>query len=195
MNTAYFTTTWALSKYTGIRHQVLILLIQRYKVHFKHLGDVALSISEREKVFNSPRSIEYFNLSFNQALLLLSLISNSRHSVKLKREMVAWGNNLVISDLLLSFDVADLDDDFFIYVALINLSGKYKLGASKNPDARIRHLNAKTKDTITLIIALPVAELKNNKGYDAPLLRYHEEKYQQQWFNDTVRLCGFPDPA
>jgi hypothetical protein len=133
-------------------------------------------------------------LSFVNEKGMYHLIFSSRKNHSIVNELIK-NMRLEIStvlDILNEFDAKDLPEDRFVYVARESISGRYKIGISKNPERRIKELNIGNPEELEL-----VAVYKANKpGYQSEINAHKCNgliRIRSEWFDAESDITKIPE--
>lgn len=94
-------------------------------------------------------------------------------------------------DIIKNLDVDDVEADRFVYVARESVSGRYKIGISKNPEARVKQLNTGNPEKLILVHAYLATEQKNISEKLAHSL-FDTSRLKGEWFESTINMCLLP---
>lgn len=172
-----------IAKLTGKDHADVLKDIRRI------LAEVGIGESRFSGSYISKQNKEVhcFNLPYFEALLVLTSFSN----IDLKIKALKATNILHLRDLLSDIDVKDLNSDQFIYVAMEEQSGRYKVGISKNPEERITQLNVGNPERLILVHAY----LANESGHLSEKLAHEalcKHHIRSEWFAKDADLSVLP---
>ena len=176
-------STEQLAQVAGTEHRTVTRLLQRH-------SHITSSKVERVQTSGRPYTVAY--LTPRNALKLIAHMSGQP---ELKDKMVnAFESGSVVDTLLqliASLDVADLPADRFVYVARERESGRYKIGISKDPIARVVQLNIGNPEELDLVHYYKATE----SGYQSETLAhalYAEYRIRSEWFESGIDLNLLP---
>jgi len=189
--------TWDLWKGFGYsEHRMLKRVIADNVTDFEELGDIKI-ISSSSKAKGRPD--ESYCLNFEQFLLLVSLTKHSPNNKTIKTKVI---NELIsgfkdatffaIIEIIKSFDAEELECDKYVYVAKEQVSGRYKIGISKNPEQRIKQLNTGNPEQLILIHSYLATEQKYQSEVLAHSL-FNQDRLKGEWFKSTINLELLPE--
>lgn len=144
------------------------------------------------------RPDENYLLSFEQFLLLTSLVKNTDGNNKIKLSVInsvidgySKASLFAVIDMIKGLDVSDIEPDRFVYVAKESISGRYKIGISKNPEKRIKELNTGNPEQLILVHAYLVSEQGNLSESLAHSI-FEENRLKGEWFKENIDLNLLP---
>ena len=114
-----------------------------------------------------------YHIPFAYALTLIS-----GYDAKSRLAIFQRFSELTLKAALSDFDFDDVQHDRFVYVAVENKSGRYKIGISKRPTERVKDLSRMHPEGLTLIAL-----------YDAKGVGYQSEKEAHKALQDN-RIKG-----
>lgn len=169
------------------------IVIKNYN-SFAKFGDVrGYKISSSSK---GGRPTACYLLNLNQLLLLTSLsrgLSGGRRADILELIVRSYSESslLAVLNLISSMDTEEMESDRYVYVARESVSGRYKIGISKDPERRIKELNTGNPEKLNLVHAY----LATEKGYKSEALAhavYESERISGEWFSSTIDIKELP---
>ena len=184
-NSNAFITTLIISSQLDVEHRAVMKLIKSHS-KTKLLSNM---IPLHKKGKHKPT--KYFDLTFNQSLFVLSLMKNTKRVLLLKSEMILRGESILLSELIASFDVEEIDDDKYIYVAMESETGRYKIGISKDPERRVKELNTGNPEQLILVHAYLAIDIRNKSETLAHAV-FVENRLKGEWFNKHILLSKLP---
>jgi len=189
--------TWDLWRGFGYKeHRMLKLVISKNIGLFEEKGELK-SFSQKKNITGRPDESYYLN--FEQFLLLVSLTKHTPNNKTIKIKVI---NELIngfkdatffaIIELIKSFDAEELECDKYVYVAKEQVSGRYKIGISKNPEQRIKQLNTGNPEQLILIHSYLATEQKYQSEVLAHSL-FNQDRLKGEWFKGTINLELLPE--
>lgn len=173
-----------ISDLLGISHNSVMSTI---KSHRDSIGD-----TEVIRVKTKGRPAESYTLTLEQfRFVSLCLSRTNQSNSHLKIKILDACDIAQINDLISSMDVEDLPPDRYVYVARELVSGRYKVGISKDPEARLKELNIGNPEELILITSYKATE----SGYLSESLAHKAlESYhlRSEWFDSSADLCLLP---
>jgi len=178
-------------------HRALKQLINKNRLSYEAHGEI---ISDRAstKERQAGRPDTGYLLNFGQTLVLLTSMGNRTSNKTAKEEII---NKIIdgrekegllnIIDTIKNLDVEDLPIDRYIYVAKEELSGRYKIGISKDPDNRIKQLNTGNPEQLILIHTYLATEQRNISETLAHSI-FNEDRLKGEWFKKNINLNLLP---
>lgn len=97
-----------------------------------------------------------------------------------------------LNELISNLDVDDVEPDRYVYVAKESISGRFKIGISKNPEQRIKNLNTGNPEKLILIHSYLATEQKNQSEAIAHAL-YSSNRLYGEWFDKDIDLSLLPN--
>jgi len=160
------------------------------------------SVSEvRTVTIDSPgrlggRPTEEYMLDMNHLMLLASIAKNTKGSIKidLTKYLVKCffnSNLLSIINLIASFDMSEIDNDKFVYVANEVDTGNYKIGISSDPERRVKELNTGNSSEIKLIHCYLATDDKHKSETLAHAI-FEEDRIRGEWFGSGIDISKLP---
>lgn len=161
---------------------------------FNEFGEVRVSDSQPGALGGRPS--EEYCLNLNHLLLLTGISKNSKNSKKIEilpKVIDAYANAsaLAVFNMIQQMDLDEVQEDKFVYVAKESCSGRYKIGISSNPEARVKALNTGNPEKLVLIHAY----LATDSGYKSESLAhaiYEKERLHGEWFSSGIDLNKLP---
>ena len=92
-----------------------------------------------------------------------------------------------VLQLLKDFDVDDVPSDRYVYVAKEEISGRYKIGISKDPERRVKQLNTGNPEKLILVASHKVT----HKGYLSEKRAHKalaENNMRGEWFDEEANI-------
>lgn len=188
-------TTDKLFKVFGYKeHRNIKELISSHIDSFSYFGEVRLISVGRGP--SGGRPLEVYAINLEQALFLCGMVKNSSSSNKTKilRELIgAYSKSSLLSilNLISSMDVSELDPERFVYVARESISGRYKIGISKDPERRVKELNIGNPEELELVHFYKATE----SGYKSESLAhalFEKERLRSEWFDSSIDISLLP---
>lgn len=179
-------------------HRKMKEVINNNRDSFIELGLLPIQREKPPKGSKGGRPDESYLLNFEQILLLIALSKNSKGtSVKADAmvqmvKLITVASGLNILDLLKNLDIETADvDDRYVYVAKEAVSGRYKIGISRDPEARIKQLNTGNPEQLILVHAYLAIEHRHVSETLAHSL-FNEHRLKGEWFNKNINLNLLP---
>jgi len=97
-----------------------------------------------------------------------------------------------IVNLVSSLDTHDLPVDRFVYVARESVSGRYKIGISKDPERRVKELNIGNPEELVLVHHYKATEDGHLSETLAHAL-FEEHRLRSEWFDKGISLALLPE--
>jgi len=190
-------STFVLFKLLGYKeHRALKKVITDDIDEFKKYGSLQLEIKRPDKGSEGGRPEQNYMLNMPQLLLLVALAKNSSDStlkLKIINSFIKGffdANLLSITRLIGTMDLSECDHDMYVYIAMMEKSGLYKIGISKNPEQRVKKLNTGNPEKLILIHSY----LATN-GYEDEAIAhsiYEEHRIRGEWFGNGIDLKELP---
>ena len=133
----------------------------------------------------NKQSCRQYELDFRTTFSLIMRYSNELRLQVIDKWLESSINNPL--QLLVDLDVKDLPPDRFVYVARESVSGRYKVGISKDPIERIKKLNVGNPEVLELVVVYKATEdgyLSETKAHLA-LADFH---LRSEWFSSIDGL-------
>lgn len=175
-------------------HRNLKQTVAKHLAAFESLGPVIqFQTGTTEK---GGRPSDAYALNLAQSLLLSGLVKNSSGSKKVEVisalvQAYEKASLLSVLDIVANIDVDELEKDRFVYVVRESESGRYKIGISKDPAARVKQLNVGNPEKLELVHAY----LATEDGYKSEALAhalFEKERLAGEWFNGSIDLTLLP---
>ena len=166
-------------------HRVLKRIID------KNIGVLGEVIYERHKPGAGSKGgrPEEVCLLTERQFLIVALMA-IKHGAKIKGVIV---DGLLeksvreVIELVTSIDLEDLPPDRYVYVAQESVSGRYKIGISKDPARRIKELNIGNAEQLKLVHQFK----SNGNKYESETLThkmYADHRLRSEWFDTAINL-------
>lgn len=184
-------------RFFGVKeNRILVSLIDKHMDDFSELGEVRKTSTILDGVSTGGRPASYYLLNLDHLMLLACLSRNKKNSTKKKITMQlieAYKSASLksIYSLLSSIDVEDLPEDRYVYVAQEEISGRYKIGISKDPERRVKELNIGNPEKLKLVHAY----LATEDGYQSEILAhklFEDSRIRSEWFGSDIKLNSLP---
>lgn len=176
-------------------HAQLKEVINEFKSDFESLGSLPCSKSITTSTLGG-RPSESYELNLNQFLLLITLVKATPENKNLRRKVVTDMINGFLSSSIFStvsvlkeLDV-DLEEDAYIYVAKEEISGRYKIGISKDPKRRIAKLNTGNPEQLVLVHAYLASDGVDSER--AAHVLFDDNRLKGEWFDSNIDLSLLP---
>jgi len=143
---------------------------------------------ESNYISNRNKSYPYYEIS-REGAMLLCMGFNGGESLRLKEEFLLAMHKKDIGTILESLaniDI-DLDIDMYIYFAREEVSGRYKIGISKDPERRIKELNVGNPEKLIL----DYTYLTNGNGFESESIaheRFKRHRLNGEWFDKSIKI-------
>lgn len=183
-------------KFLGYKeHRHFKRLISSHVSQLNQFGDVRVSVINNRDT-KGGRPSENYLLNINHLFYLVGLSKNTKNGnkeevLKVLIQSYASASVVAIYDLIASLDIDEDNQDKYVYVAKESVSGRYKIGISKNPEARVKALNTGNPEQLKLVHAY----LATDDGYKSESLAhaiFEEERLLGEWFDKTIDLNLLP---
>lgn len=177
-------------------HRALKAVIASHLEDFDIFGELRKTSTLLDGVGTGGRPSEYYLLNLDHLMLLSCLVRNRKGSPKkdiaLKLiEAYKSASLKSIYSLLSSIDVKDLPEDRYVYVAQEEVSGRYKIGISKDPERRVKELNIGNPEGLKLVHAY----LATEEGYQSEIIAhkiFEDSRLRSEWFGGDIKLNKLP---
>ena len=188
-------STSAIYKLFGYNeHRNIKGIILKHKDVFNELAELRISTGSTGD--KGGRPCESYMLTLSHALLLSGLVKNSSSSRKtdvLISIIKAYEESSLVSalDMILNMDFDGEKEDRYIYVAKEVASGRFKIGISKNPEERVKHLNIGNPEKLVIVHAY----LATEDGYKSEALAhkiYEKNRLNGEWFDSSIDISLLP---
>lgn len=190
-------STFDLYKKMGYKeHRKLKEVINSNIEYFEADGlQLDMHISKPISGSTGGRPTEAYLLNIDHLILLFMLAKNTPETVKAKCEFYKRQQNATcdlssIFDIVTNMDVECVPVDSYVYVAKEAISGRYKIGISKHPEARIKQLNVGNPEQLELIHAYLAVD-----GYKSEQLAHDvmsQYNLRGEWFADNMNIQLLP---
>ena len=141
-----------------------------------------LSTYQEDAPSKYSRAYRKYQLSREAAFTVIA-----GYSATARAAIFANFDKITIAELIATFDAEDLPPDRFVYVARESKSGRYKVGISKDPSARVKTLNVGNPEYLELIAAYKATEpghLSETKAH----LQLEQHRLRGEWFSSVDGL-------
>lgn len=164
--------------------------------HFLAFGDVRIVTKNEGKGRLGGRPLECYALNFEQCILLSGLAKNKEKSKKveiLSSLINAYSNASIVAviNMISTIDIDECENKF-VYVAMEELSGRYKVGISGNPERRIKELNIGNPEKLILVHSYCATE----SGYKSESIAHailEKTRIRGEWFGSDTDLSLLPN--
>ena len=164
--------------------------------HFLAFGDVRIVTKNEGRGSLGGRPLECYALNFEQCILLSGLAKNKEKSKKVEilRYLINAYSNASIVAVINMISTMDIDEceNRFVYVAMEELSGRYKVGISSNPERRIKELNVGNPEKLILVHSYHATE----SGYKSESIAHailEKTRIRGEWFGSDTDLSLLPN--
>ena len=180
-NTLHTISSVFLAGKINIDHSEIIKIIRNLPASKKFVED---NFRKSSRIVRG-RPYPAYEITKNGMLFFIMSLGTSRHSELRERLIESLDKDLfrVLSEI----DAHDLPPDRYVYVAREVESGRYKIGISKDPSARINQLNIGNPEQLTLIHHYKATEA----GYQSEAIAHAllaEHRIRGEWFDKSVDL-------
>lgn len=168
---------------------------------FQKLGDIVHESFKPEVGSLGGRPNESYLINLHQFILLITLAKSTATNKEIRYKIIAdvlngFKNSSVFSvfELIKTMDVEDLDPNMYVYVVKESVSGRYKIGISKDPTRRVKELNVGNPEPLVLIHAYQARDAHYKSESLAHSL-FSSHRLEREWFDSYIDLALLPSYA
>lgn len=161
------------------KHFSITKLLETHRDEFKKFGELIYKSEKME--IGGRRKVYYLNRK--QFLFLITLQRNQ----DIKSFALNHFEAMTVLELLDAFDAHDLSPDLFVYVAKERATGNFKIGISKDPQERVKQINACNSSGVDLV------KVYRNKGdgYLSETMAHgilSDHRLHGEWFDSLANI-------
>jgi len=128
------------------------------------------------------KKIRCYDLTLDGALFLCSGFTGKKSILKKEALISLFKGSVSFETVIAAINEIDIEDEkLFIYIAQESVSGRYKIGVSKNPEKRVKQLNIGNPEELVL-----VHKYKSKDGFKEESLIHgvlKRHSLRSEWFS------------
>lgn len=134
-----------------------------------------------------------YHLPIPYAVALVSKLGDKDLIIRITSELITNQKDLMfIIEALQDFDTDELPEEYFVYVAKEEFSGRLKVGISKDPESRVKSLNVGNPEHLTIVAAF----MTRKSGHQGELAAHRLlacDNIRSEWFSADANYMGIKE--